>query len=109
MESRMDKPQGRGLELWRALSDEFDSQAADMLDAKMKLYPSPARASNIDDLDVNLDEWEQIGRDPGIGCSSFAVPEITKGIALSQLVPTHVEHQLVLAPDKLKTFSQKIK
>ena len=59
-----------------------------MLDAKMKLNQSPTRANNMDELEVKFNEWEQIGRDLGTGGSAFAVPEITKGIALSQLVPT---------------------
>ena len=65
MESRIHKAQGRGLELWRALSDEYGNQAADMLGAKMKLYQSPARASSMDELEVRFYEWEQLGRDLG--------------------------------------------
>ena len=41
--------------------------------------------------------------------NAFDVPEITKGIALSQLVPNEVEHQFVLAPDQFETFNQNIK
>ena len=60
MEGRIDRCQERGLELWRSLSDEFDSQAAQMLNAKMKLYQNPVRARNMDDLEDKFNKWEQL-------------------------------------------------
>ncbi len=44
MEGRIDRAQGRCLELWRSLSDEFVNQAGQMLDAKMKPYQHLVRA-----------------------------------------------------------------
>ena len=60
MEGRIDKCQESGLELWRSLSDEFDSQAAQMLNAKMKLYQNPVRTRNMEDLKDKFSKWEQL-------------------------------------------------
>ena len=69
MEGRIDRCQERGLELWRSLSDEFDSQAAQMLNAKMKLYQNPVRARGMDDLEDKFNKWEQLDRELGAGGS----------------------------------------
>ena len=91
METRMDSA-GPSLELWRSLNDEYNSQAAQMLDAKMKLYQSPARANNMDELEAKLNEWEQLARDLGTGGGRLDVPDVTKNIALEQLVPNGIEN-----------------
>ncbi len=78
MEFRVDRAQGHRLELWRALSDEYDSQAAAMLGAKMKLYQSPARASNMDELEAKFNEWEQLGRDLGTQVAHSLSPRSPK-------------------------------
>ena len=107
MESRMDRAQGRGLELWRSLNDEYNSQAGHMLDAKMKLYPNPVRATGMSDLEDKFNSWEQLGRELGAGGELFHVPDITKNIALAQLVPKDIENQFIVAPDgSLQTLNQ---
>ena len=67
MDGRVDGAQGRGLELWRAHSDEFDSQVGEMLNAKMQLYQNPARARTIDELESRFNDWEQLERELGAG------------------------------------------
>ena len=69
MEGRIDRCQERGLELWRSLSDEFDSQAAQMLNAKMKLYQNPVRTRGMEDLEDKFNKWEQLDRELGAGGS----------------------------------------
>ena len=109
MEGRIDKCQENGLELWRSLSDEFDSQAAQMLSAKMKLYQNPVHTRNMEDLEDKFNKWEQLDRELGAGGSDFAVPEITKSIALALLVPHEIEQQFISAPEgSLKTYQQHI-
>jgi hypothetical protein len=109
MESRIDKCQERGLELWRSLSDEYDNQAAQMLSAKMKLYQNPVRTRNMEDLEDKFNTWEQLDRELGAGGSEFAVPDITKAIALALLVPHEIEQQFISAPEgSLKTYQQQI-
>ena len=109
MESRIDKCQERGLELWRSLSDEFDSQAAQMLNAKMKLYQNPVRTRGMEDLEDKFNKWEQLDRELGAGGADFTVPEITKSIALHLLVPDEIEQQFISAPEgSLKTYQQQI-
>ena len=41
MEGRIDKCQERGLELWRSLSDEFDSQAVQKVECQDEVVPEP--------------------------------------------------------------------
>ena len=97
------------MELWRSLPDEFDSQAAQMLKAKMKLYQNPVCTRGMDDLEDKFNKWEQLDRELGAGGSEFAVPEITKSIALALLVPLEIEQQLISAPEgSLKTYQQQI-
>ena len=109
MEGRIDRSQGRGLELWRSLSDEYDSQAAQMLNARMKLYQNPVRARGMHELEEKFNAWEQLDRDLGAGGSDFAVPDITKSIALALLVPLEIEQQFISAPEgSLKTYDQQI-
>ena len=109
MEGRIDRCQERGLELWRSLSDEFDSQAAQMLNAKMKLYQNPARAKGMDELEDKFNKWEQLDRELGAGGSEFTVPEITESISLALLVPHEIEQQFISAPEgSLKTYQQQI-
>ena len=78
-----------------------------MLDAKMKLYQSPAK-TDMNELETKFAEWEQLGRDLGVGGADFKVCEITRGIALSQLVPKEFEHQFNIDPERLGTFAQKM-
>ena len=109
MEGRIDRCQERGLELWRSLSDEFDSHAAQMLSAKMKLYQNPVRARGMDDLEDKFNKWEQLDRELGSGGSEFTVPDINKSIALALLVPHEIEQQFIAAPEgSLKTYQQQI-
>ncbi len=109
MEGRIDRAQERGLELWRSLSDEFDSQAGQILCAKMKLYQNPVRARGMDDLEEKFNNWEQLDRELGAGGGAFAVPDITKSIALTLLVPNEIEQQFISAPEgSLKTYDQQI-
>ena len=98
MEGRIDRAQERGLELWRSLSDEFDSQAGQILCAKMKLYQNPVRARGMDDLEQKFNNWEQLDRELGAGGGAFAVPDITKSIALTLLVPNENRAQIHLSP-----------
>ena len=63
-----------------------------MLNAKMKLYQNPVRTRNMEDLEDKFSKWEQLDRELGAGGSDFAVPEITKSIALALLVPHEIEH-----------------
>ena len=80
-----------------------------MLDAKMKLYQSPARATNMDDLEAKFNEWEQLARDLETGGGRFDVPDVTKNIALEQLVPKDIENQFRVAPDgSLQTRNQRV-
>ena len=58
-----------------------------MLDAKMKLYQNPVRVTGMSDLEDKFNNWEQLGRELGAGGELFHVPDITKNIALAQLVP----------------------
>ena len=74
MDGRIDRAKGSGLELWRSLSDEFDSQAGEMLNAKMQLYQHPVRARTIDELESRFNEWEQLEVELGAGGQDFAVP-----------------------------------
>ena len=107
MEGRIDRSQERGLELWRSLSDEFDSQAAQMLNAKLKLYQNPVRARGMDYIEDKFNNWEQHDRELGAGGGAFAVPDITKSIALALLVPVEIEQQFISAPEgSLKTYDQ---
>ena len=53
------------------------------MNAKMKLYQNPVRARGMDDLEDKFNKWEQLGRELGAGGSEFAVPEITRSIALA--------------------------
>ena len=80
-----------------------------MLSAKMKLYQNPVRTRNMEDLEDKFNKWEQLDRELGAGGSDFAVPEITKSIALALLVPHEIEHQFISAPEgSLKTYQQQI-
>jgi hypothetical protein len=111
MESRMDRAQGGGLELWRALNDEYNSQAAQVLDAKMKLYQNPQRATNMDDLENKLNDWEQLARDIAAGGGLYEVADITKKNALDQLVTPEIENKFIEAvahDGSLQTLSQRI-
>ena len=107
MEGRIVRCHERGLELWRSLSDEFDSLAAQMLNANMKLYQDPTRAKGMDELEDKFNKWEQLDRELGAGGSEFTVPEITKHMSLALLVPHEIEQQFVSAPEgSLKTYQQ---
>ena len=63
----------------------------------------------MDDLDDKFIKWEQLDRELGAGGAEFAVPEITKSIALALLVPSEIEQQFISAPEgSLNTFQQQI-
>ena len=80
-----------------------------MLSAKMKLYQNPVRTRNMEDLEDKFNKWEQLDRELGAGGSEFAVPDITKAIALALLVPHEIEQQFISAPEgSLKTYQQQI-
>ena len=63
----------------------------------------------MDELEDKFDKWEQLDRELGAGGSAFAVPEITKSIALHLLVPLEIEHQFISAPEgSLNTYQQQV-
>ena len=59
----------------------------------------------MNELEPKLAEWEQLGRDLGTGGADFKVSEITRAIALSQLVPKDIEHQIIIDPESLGTLA----
>ena len=104
----MDRAQGRWLELWRSLHDEYNSQAIPVLDAKMKLYQNPVRAAGMSDIEEQFNNWGQLSRELDAGGESFHVSDITKSIALEQLVPRGIENQFMVAPDgSLQTLNHR--
>ena len=75
----------------------------------MKLYQNPVRARGMGDLEEKFNNWEQLDRELGAGGGAFAVPDITKSIALTLLVPSEIEQQFISAPEgSLKTYDQQI-
>ena len=75
----------------------------------MKLYQNPVRATGMSDLEDKFNTWEQFGRELGAGGELFHVPDITKNIALTQLVPKDIENQFIVAPNgSLQTLSQRV-
>jgi hypothetical protein len=63
----------------------------------------------MEDLEDKFNKWEQLDRELGAGGSEFAVPDITKAIALALLVPHEIEQQFISAPEgSLKTYQQQI-
>ena len=63
----------------------------------------------MDDLEDKFNNWEQLDRELGAGGGAFTVPDITKSIALTLLVPVEIEQQFISAPEgSLKTYDQQI-
>ena len=80
-----------------------------MLNANMKLYQNPVRARGMDNLEDKFNKWEQLDTELGAGGGAFAVPDITKSIALALLVPIEIEQKFISAPEgSLKTYDQQI-
>ncbi len=74
-----------------------------------EVVPEPGPHARMEDLEDRFNKWEQLGRELGAGGSDFAVPEITKSIALTLLVPDEIEQQFISAPEgSLKTYQQQI-
>ena len=54
---------GRGLELWRLLLDEFDSQALTVAKQKSAMLLNPTTSKNIDTFEHDLEKWLEMGAD----------------------------------------------
>ena len=77
---------------------------------KTKLYQKPQRATNMDDLENKVNDWEQLARDISAGGGLYEVADITKKNALGQLVTPEIESKLIEAvahDGSLQTLSQR--
>ena len=76
---------GRGLELWRLLLDEFDSQALAVARQKNKGFMDPRQTKGIDTLEHDLDKWLELGAEIENVSTYFHHTPTMKAAALYQL------------------------
>ena len=54
---------GRGLELWRIILDEFDSQAMTAAQQKSQTFLNPTTSNHMDTFEHDLEKWLEMGAD----------------------------------------------
>ena len=84
-DKRKNAGEGRGLEFWRVLKQDYGMDSTDAQHARLQLFMRPARCATIGELGGALDKWEALGSQVG-----RRIDDDFKLIALKELVPKNL-------------------